>query len=83
MPTVAIIEGVRTRFYANEHLPAHFHAVYAEFTAQIEIGSLRVMKGSLPPAKLAIVLSWAETRRDVLLRTWNTVIAKEKPEKIT
>ena len=83
MPTVAIVEGVRIRFYAEEHPPPHFHAVFAEYSAQIEIESLRVLNGRLPPAKLAVVLSWAETRQDVLLRTWHTAIAKEKPEKIT
>ena len=82
MPTVAIVEGVRIRLYADEHPPPHFHAVYAEFSAQIEIGSLRVMNGSLPPATLSVVLSWAMARQDVLKRTWDIVTAGEKPEKI-
>ncbi len=82
MPTVAIVEGVRIRFYADEHPPPHFHAVFAEFTAQIEIEDLRVLKGSLPPAKLADVRTWAETRHDVLRRTWDMTVAQGKPEKI-
>ena len=63
MPTVAIFEGVKIQFYANEHPPPHFHAVYAEFRAQIGIDDLRVLKGGLPRAKLAVVRAWAE--RDV------------------
>jgi Domain of unknown function (DUF4160) len=82
MPTVAIVEGVRIRFYADEHPPPHFHAAYAEFTAQIVIEDLSVLNGSLPPAKLATVRAWAKTRREVLKRTWNVTIAQEKPEKI-
>ncbi len=82
MPTVAIVEGVRIRFYADEHPPPHFHAVFAEFTAQIAIEDLRVLRGSLPPAKLMVVRAWAETRRDVLKRTWDMTIAQEKPEKV-
>ena len=82
MPTVAIVEGVKIQFYAREHPPAHFHAVFAEYRAQIEVASLRVLKGSLPPAKLAIVISWAEPRREALRRTWDAVLAKQKPEKI-
>jgi len=54
MPTVAIVEGVKIQFYAREHPPAHFHAVFAEYRAQIDIASLRVLRGSLPPAKLAV-----------------------------
>jgi hypothetical protein len=34
MPTVAIIEGVKIQFYPDEHLPPHFHAVFAEFIAK-------------------------------------------------
>ena len=55
MPTVAIVEGVKIQFYANEHPPPHFHAVYAEFRAQIAIDDLRMLKGGLPPAKLSAV----------------------------
>jgi Domain of unknown function (DUF4160) len=82
MPTVAIVEGVKIQLFAQEHPPPHFHAVFAEYRAQIDIGSLHVLKGRLPPAKLAVVISWAQTRREVLMRAWDTVLAKQKPEKI-
>ena len=82
MPTVAVIEGIRIRFYPDEHPPPHFHAVFAEYQAQIAIEPLCVIKGYLPSAKLALVLSWAELRKEVLLTTWYTVLAKKKPEKI-
>jgi Domain of unknown function (DUF4160) len=82
MPTVAIVEGVKIQFYAREHPPAHFHAVFAEYRAQIDIASLRVLKGSIPPTKLSAVISWAEPRREALKRTWETTLAKRRPEKI-
>ena len=82
MPTVAIVEGVKIQFYAREHPPEHFHAVFAEHRAQIDIESLRVLKGSLPRAKLAAVISWAEPRRVALRRAWDMVLAKQRPEKI-
>ena len=40
MPTVAIVEGVKIQFYFDEHPPPHFHAVFAEFVAQIQIDPL-------------------------------------------
>jgi hypothetical protein len=83
VPTVAIVEAVKIQFFAREHPPMHFHAVFAEHRAQIDIASLRVLRGSLPHAKLAIVISSAEPRRERLRRTWDAVLAKEKPEKIT
>ncbi len=82
MPTVARVEGVKIQLFAKEHPPPHFHAVFAEYRAQIDIRSLHVLRGSLPPAKLAVVISWAETRREALLSAWNAALAKQKPEKI-
>jgi hypothetical protein len=82
VPTVAIVEGVKIQFYAQEHPPPHFHAVFAEHRAQIAIDSLRVLKGSLPPSKLVAVISWATSRRHSLLNAWNAVTAKRPPEKI-
>ena len=82
MPTVAIVEGVKIQFYPREHPPPHCHAVIAEYRAQIEIASLLVIKGRLPPAKLQAVILWARLRQPVLMETWDAVLAKRKPEKI-
>lgn len=79
---MAIIDGIKIQFYAREHAPPHFRAIYAEHRAQIAIGSLQVLKGGLPPATLATVLSWAEPRQDALMRAWDATIALQKPEKI-
>jgi hypothetical protein len=40
MPVVAIVDGVKIAFYANEHPPAHFHATIAEHRAVIDIVGL-------------------------------------------
>lgn len=82
MPTLAIVDGVKIRFFAREHPPPHFHAVFAEHRAQIEIASLKVLRGNLPPAKLRAIVSWARTRREPLMKAWDAVHAKRKPEKI-
>ena len=82
MPTVAIIEGVKIQLFAREHPPPHFHAVIAEYRAQIDIASLTVIKVHLPPDKLRTVISWASDRQDALMNAWYTVQAKQRPEKI-
>jgi hypothetical protein len=82
MPTVAVVDGVKIQFYAREHPPPHFHAVFAEHRAQIEIASLRVLKGNLPSTKLSTVISWARPRREALLHAWDSTLAKRKPERI-
>ncbi len=59
MPTVAMADGVAIRFYPEEYPPSHFHSVFAEFVAQIQIARPEVLRGSLPATKLKAVLAWA------------------------
>ena len=82
MPTVAIVDGVKIQFYADEHPPPHFHAVFAEFVAQIRIDPPTVVRGSLPHAKLKTVMVWASSHRDALMHAWTAVEAGRKPEKL-
>jgi hypothetical protein len=82
MPTVAIVDGVRIVFYANEHPPAHFHAVIAEHRAVVDIVGAKIIAGSLPASKRVKVLSWAVRRRDVLLERFAAAVAHEKVEPI-
>lgn len=82
VPVVAIVDGVKIEFYPDEHPPPHFHARLAEFVAQIEIRNCRVLRGSLPPAKLNRVLSWAARHQPGLMNAWTAVEELRKPEKI-
>ena len=81
MPVVAIVDGVKIEFYPDEHPPPHFHA-HAEFVAQIEIRTSRILRGSLLPAKLSRVLSWAARHQSGLMNAWSAVEELRKPEKI-
>jgi hypothetical protein len=82
VPVVAIVDGVKIEFYPDEHPPPHFHPRIAEFVAQIEIRNCRVLRGSLPPAKLSGVLSWAARHQSGLMNAWTAVEELRKPEKI-
>jgi len=73
VPVVAIVDGVKIEFYPDEHSPPHFHARYPEFVAQIEIRTSRVLRGSLPAAKLSRVLSWAARHQSGLMNAWSAV----------
>jgi hypothetical protein len=37
------------RVYANDHLPPHFHAIAPDSEALVEIETLTIMRGRLPP----------------------------------
>ena len=82
MPTVAVVDAVKIQFYPDEHPPPHFHAIIAEFTAQVGIDPVLILRGSLPPNKVGVVLSWARQRQSELLMAWNAMAAGQKPGKI-
>ncbi|HEY4847338.1 MAG TPA: DUF4160 domain-containing protein [Methylocella sp.] len=82
MPTFAIVDGVKIQFYFDEHPPPHFHAVFGECMAQIQIDPTQVLRGSLPPAKLATVLVWAPKNRAGLMNAWTAIAAGRKPSRL-
>ena len=59
--------------YANDHVPPHFHAVHPDFEAQIEIDTLTILRGSLPPAVRRQVLEWASANIVRIKTEWNRI----------
>lgn len=80
MPTISTFFGIVIRMYWREHGPPHFHALYGEHEAVIDIRELRVTRGSLPRRALAMVLEWAVEHRESLLENWD-LCGKLKPPK--
>ena len=71
LPEVSRFFGIAIRFYYNDHEPAHFHAVYGEQEALIEIASLAVLRGELPRRALAHwILEWASLHHSDLRANW-------------
>ncbi len=64
------------------HFPPHFHALYAEYEAQINIQTLEVIEGKLPRRALVMVLEWASEHRAELTEDWNLCRAKQLPKPI-
>lgn len=48
MPTISQFFGIVIQMFWREHAPPHFHALYGEHEALIDIRTLEVTKGSLP-----------------------------------
>ncbi len=42
--------------YFGDHNPPHFHAIYQEDTAEYDINTLMILRGSLPSRAHAMVL---------------------------
>ncbi len=66
----------------NEHAPPHFHALYGEHEALIDLRDLSVMRGNLPRRALALVLDWADEHRDELLEDWELCQNLQPPKPI-
>jgi hypothetical protein len=48
MPTISVFSGIVIQMFWRDHAPPHFHALYAEHEALIDLQDFRVIRGSLP-----------------------------------
>ena len=71
MPELCRFYGLIMTIYWKDHNPPHFHARYGEHVAEIDIRTLAVLRGSLPPRALALTVEWALQHERDLLRQWN------------
>ena len=70
MPRVSEFFGIVIYIYFRDHPPPHFHALYAGSEAAIDIDTLGVLAGSLPPRAYGLVAEWGVLRRAELRRAW-------------
>ena len=69
--------GIVIRMFYNDHEPAHFHAVYREHEALVEIDTLALYRGALPRRAMALVLEWPALHRSELRKCWERARAGE------
>ena len=77
MPEISRFFGIVIKMYFNDHTPPHFHAEYGEYTAELSIDTLEVLRGYLPQRVLGLVLEWAVIHRDELRTNWINARVKE------
>ena len=82
MPTISQFFGIIIQMFWREHAPPHFHAMYGEYEALIDIRTLEVIKGRLPKRAQALVLEWAAQHRTELMEDWNLCQSKQFPKNI-
>jgi hypothetical protein len=70
MPEIARFYGIVIKMFFDEHNPPHFHASYGEHEVLIDINSLALFAGQLPPRALGLVVEWATQHQDELLYNW-------------
>ena len=67
MPRISRYYGISIYMYFRDHAPPHFHAIYGEHEAVIEIASVKLMDGELPRRALKLVIEWAKKHRSELM----------------
>ena len=63
---------IKMYFQRKEHNPPHFYVIYGEYTGEIEIKSLKMLEGDLPPKALELVKEWAALHQTALMHIWET-----------
>ena len=70
MPTIRIIDSIKIDIYSREHLPPHFHILYAEYEELIVIETLNTYAGYVPNKQRKKVTEWAMNNKDYLLEVF-------------
>lgn len=82
MPQISSFLGVVIRMFYLAHNPPHFHAVYGEYEGIIDIDSLEMVGGDLPPRVLSFVLEWSNLHQTDLSDNWERARQKRTLEAI-
>ena len=72
MPEICNFYGIVIAMFYNEYEKPHFHARYAEYSAQIFIDDLSIKNGKLPKRAYKLVKEWAQQHKDELLDMYMT-----------
>jgi len=82
MPEISRFFGIVIAVYFNEHNPPHFHARYGNDKVEIDIESLSVLAGRLPPRAMGLVIEWASRHQAELMEDWKLARAQAELRKI-
>jgi phosphomannomutase len=82
MPEISRFYGIVIAMFYSEHNPPHFHARYGKHKVAVEIRTLRVLEGTLPPRAMGLVMEWASQHQDELLANWEEARDDRPPRTI-
>jgi hypothetical protein len=82
MPRISEFYGIIIEMYWSDHNPPHFHAKYGEHRAEIDIRTVELIRGRLPPKAVVLVLEWAAIHQNELLSQWDRARNHQTLEKI-
>jgi hypothetical protein len=66
MPTICEFFGIKITVNFYDHHPPHFHAKYADKEAIFDIGTLGILRGTVPPRVAGMIVEWGLDHQDEL-----------------
>ena len=85
MPIISMFYGIIVSLYFldnRRHKRPHIHVKYQDDEAVVAIPEGEVLDGSIPPAKLRLVMAWVEIHKDELMADWDLAVSGQQPYKI-
>lgn len=68
--------------YPGDHRPPHFHAIYGEDEAFVEIETGKILFGHIPGTALRLVQLWTDQHKNELRELWETAVQLKPLKKI-
>lgn len=85
MPVISMFYGIIVSLYFMDnrrHHKPHIHVRYQNDEAVLSIPEGELLEGSIPPAKMRLVLAWIEIHQDELMADWQLAVDGQQPFKI-
>ncbi len=82
MPIISRFYGIVIKMYYNDHLPAHFHAVYGEYELIVGISPINIIEGKTPNRVKSLVLEWCALHQEELIKNWELCRSGNPPKTI-
>jgi hypothetical protein len=70
MPEISRFYGIVIKMFFADHNPPHFHAEYGGQEAILNIRTLALISGRLPPLAFGLVMERASLHQDELMGLW-------------
>jgi hypothetical protein len=83
MPELSRFFDIVIGVFYREHGRPHFHAVYGEFEAVIDIETGEVIEGELPKRALSLVAEWRNAHVPELKENWQLAREHQALKKIS
>ena len=68
--------------FFDDHSPPHFHAQYASDEVIVNINTLAVVAGKVPPRAMGLVMEWAMLHQAELQADWQKATKLQQLDKI-